>query len=1537
MTLLNPLGLLGLGLVVPVILLHILRPRRSELIVGSTLLWSQLEKPVSAASPWQRLRFSWSLLLQLLAVILLSLALANPARASAAVLADHTVFIVDASASMSAKDGSSSTGVRLDAAKLRVEEMLADLPVGGTASLVVAGERSEVLLSSSSDAAAIKRALGTIDESVVHPDWLSAFSLAESLEVPGEDIGFVLVSDGGLTEAEQALIPTGSRFESIGKPTANVALASLSASSRGSGLIARSSIRNFGSEEVVVPIRIDVDAKTGAKARVPVPAGESVPVDLEVPSGSQVAAFLDIADGLESDNHRVALAEVKKELKVALTGVENPAITAVFNSLPGVSAAWEPATDGKGADLVVFNEVDPPAALAAPALVIAAPNGVPGASVVGSVTEPAITLVQVDDPLLVGVDFTNTGIGVSQKLAATTAEVLMSAEAAPLLLRSEISGREVVYLAFRLPDSNLHMQVAFPLFVDRVLSELARSRISPPEGIVGDPLPIETSAGGQVATPDGDQLEIQAGAAAPPTNAIGFWSFTSQPEGSTEPVVAQFAINADAVESEIRPVGAIPVEERVRKFGAVAAPSYRSLRSWFIGAVLLVVVLEWLVARRRVGVPKRQWRVSEGFRLAAIAALVLGILGFALQRGSNRVATLFLVDRSASIGANARLEQLDWIGSALGEQREDTLAGVAVFGGDARLDSTIRSDLKIDTISTRINESHTNLAAAIRLASAVLPADAKRRIVVLSDGRETDGDARAEVERLADSGIEVDVVPLERAAGADVAVESIEAPSKAAQGDRVVIAAVVQSSQAIDEATVGLFLGDTPVDTKTMPLVKGPQRVEFDAVIPEGEDLARYEVRVDAPGDLVRDNDQGYAAVQVVGPSKVAVIEGSPGVGASLATALVAGGLVVDTVPVASKFDEDALAAYQSIVLADVDVHALTEAQLDALTVVTRDLGRGLVAAGGTHSYALGGYRDTKLEELLPVISDVLDKKRRVTVSQVLAIDTSGSMGACHCGQNGNGMNSGGGGNGLFEGGANKTDISRAGALRSVDSLSPEDSVGILGVDNNQKWIADITNIGSGGDAIREAIDGLGHTTDGTDLTGTLTTAAKELRKQKSGLKHVILFTDGFTGDTVLRNLAEEAAELKKDGMSVSVLSTGETPSGDLLEAIAEAGGGRYYPGTNLQKVPEIMAQETVLASRNFINEGNFLPEVTSNAAVVRDLTASPEILGYVATTAKPTASTLLRIGPERDPLLATWQNGLGRSTAWTSDISARWSKKWASWDGYVGFWTNVVKDTMPAGDDELSVTTKVVGNELQISLDSVDAFGDGSTAIAKVSGPGVDGVEVQLRREGETGFVGSIPASEAGTYRVGVSVAADGETPAVISSIANRFYPAEFKTITANPEFLTQLSSLSGGRGVIEPSQAFDSADLESGRRASNMSAMWILFAMLAWLTAIVLGRLTIRRSAFAPVEAAGTSAVRRLRRSAPGLPGRPRANRADGPSSGSPPGTGSGPSAPSSTQPSDADGAAPPSPSTYRSGGTVGSLLDAKRRRSEGGSHRE
>ena len=63
---------------------------------------------VSAAEPWQKLRWSILLLLQLLVVALFALALARPAAVETAALADHTVFIVDASASMAAISGPSN-------------------------------------------------------------------------------------------------------------------------------------------------------------------------------------------------------------------------------------------------------------------------------------------------------------------------------------------------------------------------------------------------------------------------------------------------------------------------------------------------------------------------------------------------------------------------------------------------------------------------------------------------------------------------------------------------------------------------------------------------------------------------------------------------------------------------------------------------------------------------------------------------------------------------------------------------------------------------------------------------------------------------------------------------------------------------------------------------------------------------------------------------------------------------------------------------------------------------------------------------------------------------------------------------------------------------------------------------------------------------------------------------------------------------------------------------------------------------------------
>ena len=105
MTLANPAGLALLALAMPVLLATCCARGAGRSTVSSTLLWRRLERPVAAALPWQRLRWSLLLLAQLLAVALLALAVAGPERTEAAPLAEHTVFIIDASGSMSATDG----------------------------------------------------------------------------------------------------------------------------------------------------------------------------------------------------------------------------------------------------------------------------------------------------------------------------------------------------------------------------------------------------------------------------------------------------------------------------------------------------------------------------------------------------------------------------------------------------------------------------------------------------------------------------------------------------------------------------------------------------------------------------------------------------------------------------------------------------------------------------------------------------------------------------------------------------------------------------------------------------------------------------------------------------------------------------------------------------------------------------------------------------------------------------------------------------------------------------------------------------------------------------------------------------------------------------------------------------------------------------------------------------------------------------------------------------------------------------------------
>jgi hypothetical protein len=277
---------------------------------------------------------------------------------------------------------------------------------------------------------------------------------------------------------------------------------------------------------------------------------------------------------------------------------------------------------------------------------------------------------------------------------------------------------------------------------------------------------------------------------------------------------------------------------------------------------------------------------------------------------------------------------------------------------------------------------------------------------------------------------------------------------------------------------------------------------------------------------------------------------------------------------------------------------------------------------------------------------------------------------------------------------------------------------------------------------------------------------------------------------------------------------------------------------------------------------------------VVSGLEASPPLLGYVATTAKDEAQVHLRIGTEQDPLLASWQVGLGRVTSWTSDLSERWSQLWASWDGYVDFWSRVVKDTFGAASP-LGVRARVEDGVLHVTVDQEASFSDGVTATARIADPNLDDVGLQLERSGANTFEGQATVSEPGTYAIGVTVESPSGETLLGSTIATHSYAAEYEPGQPDEQALAAVSTATGGRGAIDAGQAFDAAGLAPGRTRIALAGWFLLAAALLWPVGVAVSRLALRGTAAAAVRRraawvgwAGRSVLARM----PARPGRER-----------------------------------------------------------------
>jgi Mg-chelatase subunit ChlD len=920
-------------------------------------------------------------------------------------------------------------------------------------------------------------------------------------------------------------------------------------------------------------------------------------------------------------------------------------------------------------------------------------------------------------------------------------------------------------------------------------------------------------------------------------------------------------------------------------------------------AALVLVPLVVLAARRRAATD-RHLRAATVLRAAGVGALVLALAQPTWDVAGRDLDLVVLVDASDSAAAS-QAAATAWLDAAVVARGGSDRMAVAAVGRDAQVEHALRVDPSGGRLQVRVDGGETDLARGLRLAQGLAGSEHRRRVVLLTDGLETRGDAAAAITELRASGIAVDVVRLGDGAGADVLVEGVEAPSRVRAGEAYEVVVTVRNTGGPAGGEVVLLADGDEVERRAVTLPTGATEVRLPRVAPADDTAGgdepgtvRYEARLESAASTEARNDLGVAAVQVAGPARVLLVEGADGDGDELAALLEAGGLPTTVRPASAGFPRlDELLDHDAAVLIDVDETAIGEVGAVALDAYVRDAGRGLTVVGGERSYGLGGYDGTRLEELLPVFARIEDPQRRPSVAQALVVDVSGSMAACHC------KPAFGGGEEMVEGGVNKTDISREAVSRAIANLDQQDTVGVLAFHTRAEWVLPLQQLPSQGtvDAALSRLRPEGDTAIGTALEQ----AIDGLKDVDARLRHIVLFTDGFTNESGLVAATERAAEA---GITVSVVGTGEGTD-DVLEEMADAGGGRFYPGRDLSAIPSVLASEVQMVARPLVEEGEFTPIVTADDPIVETLTASPPLLGYVATTEKPTARTLLRIGDERDPLLATWQAGLGEVAAWTSDATPRWSSPWVGWAGARDLWSNVVRSTLPGEDaGGFDVTATVTPDGLRVAVAALDALPADTTVTATITDPDGTRREVAVPRRDLDAFETTVAAGSEGIHAVTVAVARGGTEAARRTVTATRTYPAEYAVPPGGAEAAAVLADVAGGQLDITADQAFRREGTEPGRRPRDL-APWLLLAALLTVPADV-GARRLR------LERGDLARILRRPRTAATVPSPPPPTTAPSPPVGVPPSApppgAPPPPPPSGAPPPPPSGAPPPPPSS-------------------------
>ncbi|CAD75398.1 conserved hypothetical protein-putative chloride channel [Rhodopirellula baltica SH 1] len=834
-------------------------------------------------------------------------------------------------------------------------------------------------------------------------------------------------------------------------------------------------------------------------------------------------------------------------------------------------------------------------------------------------------------------------------------------------------------------------------------------------------------------------------------------------------------------------------------------------------AWLWVPAVLWLVVfhlRTLSDFPPRQRLVSLLVRGIVLTLLIMAVCGPVALRSTSQKMIVFAVDQSESIDEAARETADEYLKDAIEQAKEDdaevrflpfdstprqlqsnwtafqeppaetdsepasveveeeTPADVSAIDrvdpGEDEVPAPTPSPTDLDADEAK--RMGTDLAAAIQTAVASIPPSRVPRIILMSDGNQTNGDGIAAA---TDADVPVWTVPLPTRSEPEVQMAAVEAPTQVRQGEPFFVEVVVSSNRDT-EGHVDLYRGDIQigdVDAPAVKIKKGENRFRFQQTL-LGQRQETFAARLRDCDDTLLDNNEAQAIVYASGKPRVLLIDSEPDETDSLRWALDEQSIDVDVRPpegIPSDLSE--MQGYECLILSNVPATSMSMRQMDLIRIYVQDLGGGLIMLGGDQAFGLGGYYRTQIEEILPVRSNFEKEREKPSLAMMLVIDKSGSMGG------------------------QKIELAKDAAQAAVELLGPKDAIGVIAFDGDSYTVSELRSTSDRG-AISDAISTI-EASGGTNMYPAMADAYEALLGATAKLKHVILMTDGVSSPGDFQGVA---GDMSASRITLSTVALGQGSSEDLLEELAQIGGGRYYFCDDPQSVPQVFAKETVEASKSAINELPFVPQLVRPTSVLDgiELDLSPLLLGYVVTRPKPTAEFILA-SESGDPLLVWWRYGLGMSVAFTSDAKNRWAGEWMTWPDFGTFWAQIIRHAMRKDDNRgVFVEVERNGNQTRVVMDAVDDNGrfiDEAETRLTVIDPRLKNEKIAMRQTAPGRYEASVETLRRGAYHFDIATnRMDGTSQRSSRGIAVG-YPDELRLLPRGDELLRQIASVSGGR----------------------------------------------------------------------------------------------------------------------------------------------